>query len=98
MEDIVKWLERHGTGPGSFEERLCEAARLIQKHREALAWCSGSADFGPGGQAEEGWDKDCRPLLDSDDVGGGFVQGNAVREHELSRDCWCNPTVDPTDA
>ncbi len=31
--------------------------------REALSWCSGSADFGEGGQAREGWLKLCEPLL-----------------------------------
>ncbi len=31
--------------------------------KEALIWCSGSTDFGPGGKAETGWNKTCRPLL-----------------------------------
>jgi hypothetical protein len=31
--------------------------------REALLWCSGSPDFGPGGQARVGWEKMCQPLL-----------------------------------
>lgn len=35
----------------------------IAKHEEALVWCGGSADFGPGGQAREGWLKLCAPLL-----------------------------------
>ena len=33
--------------------------------RDALIWCSGSADFGPGGKAETGWNKVCRPLIGS---------------------------------
>lgn len=43
----------------NLEEVESEIARL----KDALIWCSGSADFGPGGQAEEGWNKVCRPLL-----------------------------------
>ena len=31
--------------------------------REALRWCSGSADFQEGGQARKGWLKICKPLL-----------------------------------
>ena len=40
-----------------------EIARLIDQYREALIWCSGSADFNPGGQAHDGWNKICEPLL-----------------------------------
>lgn len=36
----------------------------IGKLEEALIWCSGSADFGPNGQAREGWIKLCAPLLE----------------------------------
>lgn len=36
----------------------------IDELLEALVWCSGSADFGPGGYAHKGWVKECRPLLD----------------------------------
>lgn len=35
----------------------------ITELEEALRWCSGSADFAPGGKASAGWDKLCRPLL-----------------------------------
>lgn len=42
---------------------LVEAYALIDRYIEALQWCSGSADFGPGGQAREGWLKLCEPLL-----------------------------------
>lgn len=31
---------------------------------EALRWCSGSADFAPGGRAALGWVRLCRPLLE----------------------------------
>lgn len=40
-----------------------EFARIIDQYREALIWCGGSADFGEGGQAHEGWKKICEPLL-----------------------------------
>ncbi len=45
-----------------------EFARIIDKYREALVWCSGSIDFGQDGQAKVGWDKKCRPLLDGEVV------------------------------
>ena len=35
----------------------------LQAMREALQWCSGSADFQEGGQARKGWLKICKPLL-----------------------------------
>ena len=41
-------------------ERLRAA---LEESREALMWCSGSADFGAGGKAREGWLKICEPLL-----------------------------------
>ena len=40
-----------------------EVARIIDEYREALMWCSGSADFGQGGKAEIGWKKICELLL-----------------------------------
>jgi len=40
-----------------------ETVKILDRYREALIWCSGSADFGPGGQAEKGWEKICKPLL-----------------------------------
>jgi hypothetical protein len=43
----------------SFREFLIYVGKL----EEALIWCSGSKDFGPGGIAEEGWNTVCRPLL-----------------------------------
>jgi hypothetical protein len=42
--------------------RPCE--KDVAELRDALIWCSGSADFGPGGKAHKGWVKKCRPLLD----------------------------------
>ena len=43
-------------------QRVARAAREMQ---EALIWCSGSMDFGPGGIAYQGWLK-VRHLLDCD--------------------------------
>jgi hypothetical protein len=40
-----------------------EFACTIERYRQALIWCSGSEDFGPGGKAEEGWNKTVAPLL-----------------------------------
>ena len=36
---------------------------LLRQVEEALIWTSGSPDFGPGGQAEQGWNRLCRPLI-----------------------------------
>jgi len=35
----------------------------IRRLKEALIWCSGSADFQPEGKARKGWVKICQPLL-----------------------------------
>ncbi len=40
-----------------------EFANILDEYIDALIWCSGSADFGPGGQAEKGFNKICRPLI-----------------------------------
>lgn len=39
-------------------------AKKISEYIEALQWCSGSDDFGPGGKAYIGFEKICRPLMD----------------------------------
>ena len=45
-------------------ERIMESMQAeILDLKEALIWCSGSADFGEGGQARAGWLKTCEPLL-----------------------------------
>ena len=50
-----------------MDPELAEAfAEILDEYIEALIWCSGFADFGPGGQAEKGWDRLCRPLLKED--------------------------------
>jgi len=40
-------------------------AEVIDEYIEAIQWCSGSADFGEGGQARDGWNKIMPPLLDT---------------------------------
>ena len=45
-------------GSGAWLE-LDELENLL----EAFQWCSGSSDFGAGGQAEIGWNKMVRPLM-----------------------------------
>lgn len=35
----------------------------LDKFEDALIWCSGSPDFGPGGQARVGWERLCIPLI-----------------------------------
>ena len=44
-------------------ELIKAQAAEIERLREALQWCSGSADFNEGGVAREGWLKLCAPLL-----------------------------------
>jgi hypothetical protein len=44
-----------------------QAADRIEELQAALLWCGGSADFGPEGQAREGWKKICVPLLRGED-------------------------------
>lgn len=41
-----------------------ERDELLDAAEDALIWCSGSYDFGPEGQAREGWLKLCKPLID----------------------------------
>ena len=45
-------------------DQLKEKDKEIEQLRSALRWCSGSADFHEGGDAEEGWRTICEPLLD----------------------------------
>jgi len=53
-------------------EQMADARRkidLLKEDAESLVenllWCSGSADFAPGGKAEIGWEKSVRPALDN---------------------------------
>ena len=48
-----------------MDAELAEAfAEIIDEYRRALMWCSGSADFGPEGQARYGWLQGVQPLID----------------------------------
>ena len=49
--------------PIFLRERIEKHLSRIKQLEEALRFCSGSADFGLGGQAEEGWNRLCEPLL-----------------------------------
>ncbi len=40
-----------------------QLSHRIDKYKEALQWCGGSADFAQGGKAHKGWMKICDPLL-----------------------------------
>jgi hypothetical protein len=44
-----------------------EFALILEKYIDALLWCSGSADFGPGGKGEEGWKSLCLPLVNDEE-------------------------------
>ncbi len=52
------------TEHNTMDPPLCEEfARIIEKYRQALIWCGGSADFAEEGKARVGWKKICEPLL-----------------------------------
>lgn len=57
-----------------INDQFIELSNTVNELREALAWCGASPDFGEGGQAEKGWNKICRPLLNAQGGGGGFVE------------------------
>ena len=57
---------KSATSALAMDSVLAEAfAEIIDEYREALLWCSGSTDFGPEGQAREGWIKGVQPLIDA---------------------------------
>jgi len=57
------WCKK-STDKKIMDTELAEAfAEIIDEYREALIWCSGSADFQEGGQARKGWLKICEPLI-----------------------------------
>lgn len=45
------------------KKRADDAEAKLEELRQALLWCSGSADFNEGGVARKGWLKVCAPLL-----------------------------------
>ena len=67
-DDLVKRLRTIERDYDRYENDLIyEAADRIEELQAALLWCGGSADFGPEGQAREGWKKICVPLLRGED-------------------------------
>ena len=66
-----------------YEAQAAEIERL----REALQWCSGSADFNEGGIAREGWLKLCAPLL----TGSTTVKDSLTPEDEKQSHEWKCP-------
>lgn len=51
------------SGVAAVADRLRPLVTENAALRDALIWCSGSADFGLGGMAHEGWMKLCDPLV-----------------------------------
>jgi len=57
------WCDPRTSGTEMDADLFTVFAEVIERYRDALMWCSGSADFGPGGKACEGWNKIARPLI-----------------------------------
>lgn len=53
----------HLSARRGLEKRYSELEAEKKRLKEALQWCSGSADFAPKGKARTGWEKICQPLL-----------------------------------
>lgn len=68
-------------------DRIEAQAAEIERLREALQWCSGSADFNEGGIAREGWLKLCAPLL----TGSATVKDYLTPEDEKQSHEWKCP-------
>lgn len=77
-------------------EQLLDAVNALTK---ALSWCTGSADFGPGGKARAGWLKIGEPALEkgraivatiedpaSDKVEEAIVFNDAVAYRKATRE------------
>lgn len=62
---VVSQENAHRWGDALVMEQLLVRNAEIAAYREALQWCSGSADFAPGGKAREGWLRIAQPLLDA---------------------------------
>lgn len=62
LEDSLKRPTRRQLDPSELEAEDGDE-KLLEEAANALIFCSGSYDFGPEGQAKEGWDKLCRPVL-----------------------------------
>jgi hypothetical protein len=71
------FMEAHDFYQTNFKSIVASDLSLVDEQRDiiiglearvselvdALVWCSGSPDFGPGGQARAGWLKVVGPLL-----------------------------------
>ena len=53
-EELVKKMDAEINKRG---KEIIKLKKKIEEYKKALQWCSGSADFGKGGQAHEGWKK-----------------------------------------
>lgn len=55
----IEWYERRiqlaDVDAAKYAAQRDGLKALLAEAIEALIWCSGSADYGPGGQAHEGW-------------------------------------------
>lgn len=72
-EDLIaerhEWMKDSAAAWDKCEARRIDEEALeakLEELRQALLWCSGSADFNEGGVAREGWLKVCAPLLKGD--------------------------------
>ena len=69
-EKVIEIIESMYRTQAPYSEWADEIDRVyrkeIDKHKEALIWCSGSQDFQVEGKARIGWNKICRPLLKSE--------------------------------
>jgi hypothetical protein len=67
MSRALRQLAGQRAGEVSIAADLMrEAADEIDRLRDALFWCGGSQSFDEGGEAYEGWQKKCEPLLRPD--------------------------------
>ena len=80
----------------SLARQLREAQALLERAREYLIWCGGSADFGPGGQAKIGYDKGPRATIAAIDA-ATLPATNAVPQASADPAGLSQPTTE-TDA
>ena len=84
-------------GKQESDERIKELEQQREALRDALSWCSGAEAFSPGGIAQEGWLRVCRPLLvDLDSAGREYQERTArlvkaarwmLSDHSISGNC-----------
>src|SRR4029077_19870610 len=66
-DELIYWI---GESPEEVGDVIRGFQRQLEQHRTALRnllanviWMTGSQDFGPGGKAEEGFDRGVRPVI-----------------------------------